>query len=390
MYEERLQLDGEAVVFLFLPLAHVLARVTQLVTLDVGGTLAFWSGDSTQLLDDLAALRPTHVPAVPRVFEKVRTRALAAAEDAPAPKRRLFDWALATGGRMRAAEREGGASVLLRAQHAVADRLVLSRVRRLFGDRLQVALTGAAPIARDVLDFFDACGVLVLEGYGLTESCAAGTLNTVDAHRFGTVGRPLPGTEVVIAPDGEILLRGPHVFAGYHGRPDATAEVLDDGWLLTGDLGELDGDGFLRITGRKKDLIITSSGKNIAPAVIEAALRESRWISQAVVAGDERPYLVALLTLDPEEAPALAAELGIAADLAAMARDDRVVARVQAEVDAVNQRFARIEQVKRFAILDHDLTQADDELTPTLKVKRRRVTVRYADAIRALYGDSRG
>ena len=225
---------------------------------------------------------------------------------------------------------------------------MLSKVRAVFGDRLAMALCGAAPIGREVLEFFDACGVLVLEGYGMTETCAAATLNTPGAVRFGSVGRPLPGTEVAIAEDGEILMAGPHVFVGYHRDSEATSAIMSDRWLRSGDLGEVDADGYLHITGRKKDLIITSSGKNISPENIESALRETRWISQAVVAGDRRPYLVALLTLDPDEAPKLAAELGIPADLPTMVRDERVRAAIQGEVDAVNARFARIEQVKRF------------------------------------------
>jgi long-chain acyl-CoA synthetase len=384
-YERLLDLKSSAVVFLFLPLAHVLARMTQMVALDVGGTIAFSSGDTSRLVEDIAATRPTHVPSVPRVFEKIRTRALASADEGGPAKKLVFRWALRTGRRMRAAERGGHPGPLLRREHALADRLVLSRVRALFGGDLELALTGAAPIAQDVLEFFDACGVLVLEGWGMTETCAAGTLNTLDAFRFGSVGRPLPSADVAVAADGELLVRGPSVFDGYHNDPDSTAEVFDDGWLLTGDLAEVDPDGFVHITGRKKDLIITSSGKNISPSNIEAALRESRWISQAVVAGDNKPYLVALLTLDPEEAPALAEELGIEADLAAMATDPRVHEVLQGEVDASNERFARIEQVKRFGVLDHDLSQAEGELTPTLKVKRALVGARYRERFEALY-----
>jgi long-chain acyl-CoA synthetase len=262
---------------------------------------------------------------------------------------------------------------------------VLRRVRALFGERLRLCLCGAAPVGADVLEFFDACGVLILEGYGLTESCAAGAVNSPREVRFGTVGRPLPGTEVAIAPDGEILLAGPHLFSGYHGKPEATAEVLDGRWLRSGDLGELDAGGYVRITGRKKDLIITSSGKNISPENLESALRETRWISQAIVAGEGRPYLVALLTLDPDEAPALARELGLPPDLAAMAADERVHAAVAADVERVNAQFARIEQIKKFAILERDLSQADDELTPTLKVKRPVVQRHFAERIEALY-----
>jgi long-chain acyl-CoA synthetase len=241
------------------------------------------------------------------------------------------------------------------------------------------------------LEFFDACGVLVLEGYGLSETCAAATLNTPDAHRFGTVGRPLPGTEVAIAADGEILIRGPQVFDGYYHDPSATEDALTpDGWLRSGDLGAIDSHGFVSITGRKKDLIITSSGKNITPVNIESELRDQPSITEAVVYGDNRPYLVAMLTLDREESVKLARRLGIDADQATIARHPAVHAEIQKQVDTVNAKFARIEQVKRFAILDRDLTQADGELTPTLKVKRATVYERYGSLFAELYegGDS--
>jgi long-chain acyl-CoA synthetase len=258
-------------------------------------------------------------------------------------------------------------------------------VRAVFGDRLTVGMTGAAPIGRDVLEFFDACGVLILEGYGMTETCAAATLNTPDALRLGSVGRPLPGTGIGLGEDGEILLRGPNVFAGYHDDAESTRETVRDGWVYTGDLGSIDADGYLTITGRKKDLIITSSGKNISPDNLESLLRETRWISNAVVYGDRRSYLVALVTLDPDEVPALAEQLGVPADPAAMAADERVRQVIQHDIDEVNARVARIEQVKRFAILSRDLTMADGELTPTLKVKRAVVNERYEAEIAALY-----
>jgi long-chain acyl-CoA synthetase len=386
MYADALAIGREPFsIFMFLPLAHVLARVAQMVALERGGTIAYWRRDPGLLLEDLAETAPTHFPSVPRVFEKIHAGAVASAAGS-APKRALLRWALRSGGaarqRARAGKRPGP---LLRVQHTLADRLVLSRVRRMFGGRLRLALTGAAPIGRDVLDFFDACGVPVLEGYGLTETCAAATLNTAAASRFGTVGRPLSGVEVAIAEDGEVLIRGENVFAGYHDDEDATGETLADGWLRSGDLGSLDRDGFLTITGRKKDIIITSSGKNVTPTNIEIALRESPWISQAVVYGDRRPYLVALLTLDRDEAPALAARLGVTDDPVAMARDEGVRAALQAEVNEVNRRFARIEQVKRFAVLDGDLTQAAGELTPTMKVKREVVYDRYRATLERLY-----
>jgi long-chain acyl-CoA synthetase len=385
-YELRDELRPGVVTFMFLPLAHSLARVVQLVTLDAGATLAFWRGDPKLLLEDIAEARPNYLPSVPRVFEKIHAKALAAVEEASPVRRRAFSLALAAGRRARAAERRGDrVGPILRAGRHAADRLVLSHVRELFGGELRLGLTGAAPIGRDVLEFFDACGVLILEGYGMTETCAAATLNTPGEFRFGTVGRPLPGSQVAIAGDGEVLMRGPHVFSGYHRDDEATRDTFDDGWLCSGDLGEVDADGFVAITGRKKDLIITSSGKNVSPSNIETALRETRWISQAVVYGDNRPYLVALLTLDADELQALAERAGVAPDPMAMVDDARVHAVLQEAVDEVNARFARIEQIKRFAVLDHDLSQAAGELTPTLKVKRATVNERYREQFERLY-----
>jgi len=382
MYRARLELGPGMRAYLFLPLAHALARVTQYVTLTIGGELVFWRGDPKRIVAELSEAAPTHFPSVPRIFEKIHTAVLGGVEESGRLKRLVFAWAMAEGARARRGDR----GPLARRRHALADRLVLSKVRAAFGDRLQVALTGAAPIGADILEFFDACGVLVLEGYGLTESCAASTLNTVGEHRFGTVGRPLPGTAVRAADDGELLLRGPHIFAGYYRDDEATRESLDHGWLRTGDLGSVDDDGYVRITGRKKELIITSSGKNISPTNIEELLRETRWISQAIVFGDNEPYLVALLTLDPDEAVKLAARVGAPPDdLAALAHHPRVRAELQASVDAVNARLARIEQIKRFAILEHDLSQAAAELTPTLKIKRPVVAEHYADVVEELY-----
>jgi long-chain acyl-CoA synthetase len=387
MVQGRLPLGPGDVLFAFLPLAHVLTRGVQFLALDSGATLAFWRGDMTKVLDDIAAVRPTHLPSVPRVFEKIHARALRSAEGSPL-KRALFHRAVATGRRVReleAAGRRPGRALALR--HRLADRLVLSKVRALFGGRLELALTGAAPISPEVLRFFDACGVTVLEGYGMTETAAVATVNTPSERRLGTVGRPLEGCEVRIADDGEVLMRGPNVFAGYYRDDAATEATLRDGWLHSGDLGALDADGFLRITGRKKDLIITSSGKNISPANIEDALRQSPWIGQAVVVGDRRPYLVALLTLDAQEAPEQARLAGIDAgdDPAALARDPRIRQVVQGIVDEANRRFARIEQVKRFAILPRELDQANGELTPTQKIRRRAVLENHAATVEELY-----
>jgi long-chain acyl-CoA synthetase len=387
MYRERLALGKDLSVYMFLPLAHVLARVTQFVALSVGGTIVYWRGDPKRIMDELAEARPTHFPSVPRVFEKVHSAILGGLEEQSRTRRLVFKWALAEGARARARERAGdAASALARRRHELADRLVLSKIRAAFGDGLHVALTGAAPISEEIIEFFDACGVLVLEGYGLTETCAASTLNTPHEHRFGTVGRPLPDVEVRAADDGELLIRGPHVFAGYYRDEEATREAMPEGWLRTGDLGAVEPDGYVRITGRKKDLIITSSGKNISPTNIEDLLRATPWISEAIVVGDNRPYLVALLTIDPDAAARLAEHVGTPeSDPIALKSHPAIRAELQACVDEVNTRLARIEQIKRFAILDRDLSQAAGEMTPTMKIKRAVVVDRYARLIEDLY-----
>jgi long-chain acyl-CoA synthetase len=387
MYAEQLHFKETHSLYQFLPLAHVLARVAQAVALSVGARIVYWSGDSFKIVDELSETAPTHFPAVPRIYEKIHGVVMGQVADGPAVQRRLFGWAASCGARTRPSLRAGKLPGLFTdLQYRIADRVVLAKVRGIFGPQLELGMVGAAPIGRELLKFFDACGVLILEGYGLTETCAAASVNTVDAVRFGTVGKALPGTEVAVAQDGEILIRGPHVFKGYFKDEAATeATISPDGWLHSGDLGAISDDGFVSITGRKKDLIITSSGKNITPVNIESALREGRYVTEAVVFGDNRPYLVALLTLDRDEVGKLAARIGIPTDPATVARDPQVRAELQKEVDAVNQKLARIEQIKRFAILDHDFSQADGELTPTLKVKRSVVYEKYADRFASLY-----
>jgi long-chain acyl-CoA synthetase len=387
MYARRLHLNHTHSMYQFLPLAHVLARVAQMAMVSAGARIIYWTGDTTKIAGELQARAPTHLPAVPRIFEKIHAVITGRIANDRRPKQLLFEWALRRGGEARQALREQHQPNLRTdLQYRLADRLVLSKIRDAFGPELQLALVGAAPIAKELLEFFDACGVLVLEGYGLTETCAAATLNATDELRFGTVGMALPGTEVAIAPDGEILIAGPHVFKGYYKDPTATEETIDaDGWLHSGDLGKIDEDGFLSISGRKKDIIITSSGKNITPVNIESELRHSRYISEAIVYGDNRSYLVALLTLDPDEAAKLAERLGVATDPATIATDPGVHAELETDVERANQKFARIEQIKRFAILDHELSQEGGELTPTLKVKRAVVYDKYADLFDGLY-----
>lgn len=389
MVNRRLPNDGHERFFVFLPLAHVLTRIVQFTALTNNSLLIYWQRDPKKLLDEIAAVKPTHLPSVPRLFEKIYTAATSRSQEAGGAKAAIFNRAVATGRRVEQAKREGRAlSPLLKIQHGLADKLVFSKVRALFGGEIELCMTGAAPIEPEVMDFFMAAGVVVLEGYGMTETSGVASLNSPEAYRIGTVGKPLDGCEIKIADDGEVLMRGPHIFQGYWQNEEATAEDLRDGWLHSGDIGELDADGFLVITGRKKDLIITSSGKNIAPAPIESAIRQSRWISQCVVFGDRRPYLTALITLDPDEAAALAEHVGQpGATVEQLATSDAARAEIQAAIDEANRKFARIEQVKKFTILGRDLTQADGELTPTLKIKRNIVYRDHAGVFDALYED---
>jgi long-chain acyl-CoA synthetase len=377
----------DEVVYIFLPLAHVLTRLVQMIAIDAGAQLAYWHRDPKRIVADVGEISPTILPSVPRVFEKIYTAATSKVEAAGGVKAKLFWWAVGVGRKVRERERKGGHSgLLLHARYRLADKLVLHKVRELFGGRIKVAITGAAPIDADILSFFHACGVWVLEGYGMSESSSLSTLNTISEHRLETVGRPVRGCEVKIADDGEILLRGPMNFTGYHRDDEATAQAIQDGWLLSGDLGELDADGYLSITGRKKDLIITSSGKNISPSNIENSLKLSRWVSQAVVYGDRKPYLTALVTLDPDELQALAEKVGAdAADAAALAAHAGVREEIQLCVDEANRRLARVAQVKKFDILERDLSQEEGELTPSLKVKRNVVYERHAKRFAKLY-----
>jgi long-chain acyl-CoA synthetase len=378
---------GEApTLLLFLPLAHVLTRILQMVILDVGGTLAYWEQDKDKIIDNLQEVEPTHFSAVPRIFEKIYGRATA---EATGLKGKAFWKAVDIGRRTREDERAGKQSnPVLQAEYLQADKHVLSKVRNLFGGNLQFAATGAAPVQKEMLEFFDACGVLVLEGYGATETSAVATINQPEDFRFGTVGKPLPGSEVKIGEeDGEILIRGPHVFQGYHGMEEETKEDLDDeGWYHTGDIGELDDDNFLSITGRKKDIIVTSSGKNIPSGYIENKIAASRWVSHAVVYGDDKPYLVALVTLDQEERNALLEEAG-SSDGDDIANDESVRQEIQKAIDGANDDLARVEQVKKFAIVDRELSQEEGEITPTMKVKRNVVYENYESEFEGLYDD---
>jgi long-chain acyl-CoA synthetase len=384
MVETQGVIEPGEVVYLFLPLAHAFAVLIQFVAVDVGAAIAYWEKDPAKIVPNLSEVKPTYFPAIPRIFEKIYTQATAKIAEQGGIKERIFWWSIGVGRRVRELERDGKQlGFLLKRQHALADKQVLSKVRDLFGGQLREAVTGAAPIAKEILDFFFAAGVPVLEGYGMTETSTVATVNTREDYRLGSVGKPLPGVEVRIAEDGEILLRGGNIFKGYYKNEEATSEALEDGWLHTGDLGYLDDDGFLFINGRKKDILITAGGKNITPANLENGLKQNRWISQAVVVGDRRPYLVAVITLDPDEAPAFAEQHGLSVE--ELPGSEAMRADVQRAIDAINAEVGRVEQIKKFVILPHDLSQETGELTPTMKVKRNVVSEKFEREIEALY-----
>ena len=386
MVNETSVIEEEDITYLYLPLAHSFALLIQLGSFDLGATLAYWERDPLKILPNLAELRPTYFPSVPRIFEKIYTAATSGMEKEGGLKKAIFDWAIRVGGKMRDTERAGREpGFLLRKQYEFADKRVLSKIRGLFGGRLRLAVSGAAPISPDILRFFDSAGVLVLEGWGMTETSTAATISSPEDFKIGTIGKPFPGCEIKIAGDGEILVKGPNVFQGYYKNEAATRETIVDGWLHTGDIGSIDDDGFIRITGRKKDIIITAGGKNITPANLENEIKQHPLVSQCVVVGDRQPYLVALVTLDPEEAVAFAKEHGLPEDPEQLSSNPEIRKAIEGHIDAINEKFARVEQVKKIAILPRDLSQEGGELTPTLKVKRAVVAQKHAPEIEKLY-----
>ena len=375
-------IGDDEVSYLFLPLAHVFAQTVQIGSFEVGATIVYFGGNTKAVIGELTETSPTYFPSVPRIFEKLYTLVTTQAEPGQ------IEAAVKVGLRVRELEAAGEETPdELRAAYEDADEALFSKVRAIFGGRVRQAVSGAAPIASEILSFFRASGVPVLEGYGLTETTGVGTVNTLDAQRVGTVGRPLPGVEIRIASDGEVLMRGPNVFRGYWRNPEATADSKDsDGWFHTGDLGVLDDGGYLSITGRKKDIIITAGGKNLTPANIENDLKQSRWISQAIMHGDRRPYPTALITLDEEEILPWAKDQGLPRAIEELATEPQVIELIEAELDRANSNYAQVEQIKKFFILEHDLSQETGELTPTLKVKRNVINERYADRFEGLYG----
>jgi long-chain acyl-CoA synthetase len=382
---QSLLVEGDTVL-LFLPLAHNFGRLVHLLGPHLGYTIAFCP-DPLRVADVLPDVRPTVFPSVPRLFEKMHTAVVAKFEEETGVKRRLIDWALRVGRRVSLLRQHGRPiPPLLALQHRIADKLVYSKVKDRLGGRLRAAVSGGAPLAQEIAEYFHALDILILEGYGLTECTTACAANRVDRFRFGTVGTAMPDFELRIADDGEILIKGPTIFAGYYKDEESTRAVLtDDGWLRSGDVGELDQDGFLTVTDRKKDIIVTAGGKNVAPQNLENELKSSRFVSQALVVGDRRPYIVALITLDEPEIRAWAADQGLDGDLAALARHEAVTSLVREVVDGVNSERSRFEQIKEFAVLPRDFSAEHDEVTPTLKLRRRTCEQHFADEIERLY-----
>jgi long-chain acyl-CoA synthetase len=370
-------------VLLYLPLAHNFGRCLHLLAAYVGFTTAFCP-DPTRVGEVAAAVRPTVLPSVPRVYEKVHTAVLASFDEATGVKRKLIDWALDVGRRVSRLRQDGKPVPRgLAAKHRLADKLVYSKVKGKLGGRLRFGISGGAPLAKEIAEFFHILDIPILEGYGTTECTTASNVNMFERFRFGTVGPALPGIELSFADGGELLVRSSTVFAGYYKDEAATRAVIDDeGWLHTGDIASIDEDGFVTITDRKKDILVTAGGKNVAPQNIENDLKASKYVSQAVVLGDRRPYVAALITLDPDEIQKWA---GREAPIEQLADDDAVHELIQGVVDEVNRERSRFEQVKRFRILPRDFTAEHDEITPTLKLKRRVVQNHFADEIEQLY-----
>jgi long-chain acyl-CoA synthetase len=373
---------------LFLPLAHSFARLESFLGVAHGLTTAF-AENLDKVGENLKETRPHFICSVPRVFEKVYGKILAGVEAGSPAKRKIFGWAVSVGRDVSRHQQRGQpVPATLELKRKLAHRLVFSKLHAALGGRLQWAVSGGAPLSRDIAEFFHAAGILLLEGYGLTETCPALTFNRPDRFKFGSVGQTLPGVQLRIAADGEILARGPNIATlGYFKQPEATREVFDlDGWFHTGDIGTIDGDGFLVITDRKKDLIVTAGGMNIAPQNIENLLKADPFISQVMIYGDRRPYPVALITVNPEELSKFAREQGIlTSEAAAIVKHPKVVERVGRTVEEKNTQLQSYAKIKRFTVLATDFTLDGGELTPTLKVKRRVVSQKYKDAIEELY-----
>jgi long-chain acyl-CoA synthetase len=373
---------------MFLPLAHVFARFISVLCVAAGATVAH-TPDVKNLLPDLQSYKPTFILAVPRVFEKVYNNSMLKAEDGG--KGKIFHAGADVAIAWSKAEQAGRIPLTLKVKHAVFDRLLYGKIRTAMGGRVQHAVSGGAPLGDRLGHFFHGIGLMVLEGYGLTETTAPITVNTPKRIKIGTVGAPLPGNAVKIADDGEILAKGVCVMKGYFNRPELTDETFVDGWFRTGDIGELDEDGFLRITGRKKEIIVTASGKNVIPAVLEDAIRANALVSQCVVVGDQRPFISALVTLDEEALPGWLDrhQLPATTTIAEAAEHPRVLAEIQELVDTANTTVSRAEAIKVFRIVPTDFTETTGHLTPSLKIKRNQVLKDYSDVVESIYSTAK-
>ena len=371
--------------YLWLPLSHVFGKALIAIQLYIGFTTAV-DGRIDKIVDNLAEVRPTFMCGAPRIFEKVRARVMTTASHGV--KAKIFEWAFGVGRKVSPIRLAGQQPTgLLGLQYALADRLVFSKIKARMGGKIRFFVSGSAPLSREVQEWFHAAGLLVLEGYGLTETSAATCVNNPRATRFGTVGPPIPGSQVKIADDGEILIKGPGVMRGYHNLPEATADALKDGWFATGDIGELDEQGYLRITDRKKDLIKTSGGKYVAPQKVEGVLKAAcPYISQVLVHGDGRKYVTALITIDAEAIEGWAKEQGLSySSIEELAGSSEVHLLIDGFVAQANQSLERWETIKRFEILPTDLSVDEGEVTPSMKVKRRAVEKKYADLLDSMY-----
>ncbi|WP_430334995.1 AMP-dependent synthetase/ligase [Rhodococcus sp. ACT016] len=382
-------IDADDLQYLWLPLSHVFGKVLLTLPLQIGFATAV-DGRVDKIIDNLAVVKPTFMGAAPRIFEKAYARIVGTVKTEGGVKEKIFDWAIGVG--LTASKAQPAGKPLSRkqkVQHAVADRLVFRTIRERFGGRLKFFISGSAALDREVARWFDAVGIVVLEGYGLSETSAASLVNRPSAYRFGTVGWPIPGTDVKIAEDGEILVKGPGVMSGYHQNPEATAESLEpDGWFRTGDIGTIDADGFLRITDRKKDMFKTSNGKYVAPSAIAATFKGiCPYVGEIIVDGEGKSYCVALISLDGEAIAEWAVENGMGdKPLREIATAGPTVAMMSAYVDQLNAGLNRWEQIKRFTILERELTVENGEITPSMKLKRKKVVDNFSERITELYG----
>ncbi|PZR08961.1 MAG: long-chain fatty acid--CoA ligase [Archangium gephyra] len=384
--DEMKLLVPDDVQFFWLPLAHVFGKVLEVAQLKIGFHTAI-DGRVDKLVENLGVVKPTFVAAVPRIFEKVYNKVVEGTKKDGGAKWAIFKWALEVGREVSALrQKRQEPTGLLALKYSIATKLVFSKLQNRFGGRLRYFVSGSAPLSRDMAEFFHAAGILILEGYGLTETSAASFVNRPDSFKFGTVGPPLPGTQFKLAPDGEILIKGRGVMRGYHNLPETTAETLKDGWLHTGDIGEVDSDGLLRITDRKKDLIKTSGGKYVAPQNIEGKFKVvCPYVSQALVHGNNRNFCVMLIALDKEAITEWAKNNGVDGTYEQIVKDPRTHALIKPYVAELNKGLASYESIKNFTILPRDLTQDDGDLTPSLKLKRKAVETKYKELIEGFY-----